>query len=91
MLIYITSKQPAHGKEITPIWHHNGFLQERNIFVIDRQIVFVTRYYKSQALFGKPKVIPWFLLWQVGQLLAVFLIYVQQFKEDVDQLTDRLP
>jgi hypothetical protein len=60
-LIHVTSGQPACGEEITPIRHRNRFLQERNIFVIDRQIMFVTRYHKSQVLFGKPKVIPRFL------------------------------
>jgi hypothetical protein len=75
-LIYVTSGQLARKEEITPIRHWNGFLQKRNIFVIDGQMMFVTRYHKSQVLFGKPKVILWFLLWRVGQLLAVFLIYV---------------
>ena len=60
-LIHITAGQPARGEEITPIRHRNGFLQERNIFAIDGQMAFVTRYHKSQALFGRPKVIPRFL------------------------------
>jgi hypothetical protein len=46
-LIYVTSGQPARGEEITLIRHRNGFLQERNIFVIDGQMMFVTRYHKS--------------------------------------------
>jgi hypothetical protein len=75
-LIHVTSGQLACKEEITPIWHRNGFLQKRNIFVMDGQMMFVTRYHKSQALFGRPKVILRFLLWRVGQLLAVFLIYV---------------
>lgn len=48
-------------------------LQERNVFVIDGQVMFVTRCHKSQALFGRPKVIPRFMPWRVGQLVAVFL------------------
>ena len=90
-LIHMTAGQPARGEEITPIRHRNGFLQERNIFVIDGQVMFVTRYHKSQALFGRPKVIPRFLPWRVGQLLAVFLMHVQEFKEDLDQQTNGLP
>ena len=61
-IIYISSGQPACGEEITPIWYQNSFLQEQNVFVIDRQIIFVTRYHKSQVLFGRPKVILCFLL-----------------------------
>ena len=91
VLIHMTAGQPARGEEITPIRHRNGFLQERNIFVIDEQVMFVTRYHKSQALFGRPKVIPRFLPWRVGQLVAVFLTYVQEFKEDLDQQTNGLP
>jgi hypothetical protein len=34
-LIHTTSGQPTRGEEITPIQHRNGFLQDRNIFVID--------------------------------------------------------
>ncbi|KAH7413536.1 hypothetical protein BKA64DRAFT_567712, partial [Cadophora sp. MPI-SDFR-AT-0126] len=46
-LIHITTGQPARGEEITPIRHRNRFLQERNIFVINRQVIFIIRYYKS--------------------------------------------
>ena len=53
--------------------------------------MFVTRYHKSQALFGRPKVIPRFLPWRVGQLVAVFLTHVKEFKEDLDQQTNGLP
>ena len=52
LLIHMTSGQPARGEEITPIRHRNGMLQERNVFVINGQVMFVTRYHKSQALFG---------------------------------------
>jgi hypothetical protein len=90
-LIYMTSEQPAYREEITLIQHWNRFLQEYNIFVIDRQMMFITRYHKSQVLFSRLKVILRFLLWYIEQLLAVFLIYVQLFKEDLDQQTDRLP
>lgn len=62
LLIHMTSGQPARGEEITPIRHRNGMLQEQNVFVIDGQVMFVTRYHKSQALFSQPKVIPRFML-----------------------------
>ena len=41
----------------------------------------VTRYHKSQSQFDKPKVIPRFLPWKVGQLLAVYLAYVQPLQQ----------
>ena len=44
-------------------------------------MVIVTRYHKSQLQFDKPKVIPRFLPWKVGQLLAVYLAYVQPLQE----------
>jgi hypothetical protein len=49
--------------------------------VIDSQVVLITRYHKSQSQFDTPKVIPRFLPWRVGQLLAVYLGYVQPFRE----------
>ncbi|TKA75572.1 hypothetical protein B0A55_07939 [Friedmanniomyces simplex] len=79
--IHVTGGQPARGSEITTIRFRNGFLQDRNVFVIQGQMAVVTRYHKSQSQFDKPKVIPGFLPWQVGQLLAVYLAYVQPFQE----------
>jgi len=46
-------------------------------------VVLVTRYHKSQALFDKPKIIPRFLPWRVGQLVGVYLAYVQGFQEQL--------
>ncbi|KAK3615740.1 hypothetical protein LTR22_027322 [Elasticomyces elasticus] len=73
LCVHVTGGQPAYGSEITMIRFRNGFLQDRNVFVIQRQMVVVTRYHKSQSQFDKPKVIPRFLRWRVGQLLAVYL------------------
>jgi len=43
--------------------------------------VMITRYHKSQALFDTPKIIPRFLPHRVGQLLVVYLAYLQLFRE----------
>ncbi|KAL2356827.1 hypothetical protein BJ546DRAFT_414682 [Cryomyces antarcticus] len=51
------------------------------LFVIDGRVVVITRYHKSQSQFDKPKIIPRFLPWRVGQLMTVYLGYVQQFRE----------
>ena len=81
LIIHICGGQPARGSEITAIRFRNGFMQDRNIFVIHGQVVIVTRYHKSQSQWDKPKVIPRFLPWRVGQLLAVYLAYVQPIQE----------
>jgi len=90
-LFHMAPGPPARGEEIAPIRFRNGFLQERNIYVIDGRVAYVTRYHKSQALFGEAKVIPRFLPWRVGQLLAIYLAYVQPFSETLDQKTNGLP
>ena len=79
--VHLTGGQPARGTEITTVRFKNGFLQDRNIFAIHGHIAIVTRYHKSQSQYDKPKVIPRFLPWRVGQLLAVYLAYVQPFQE----------
>ncbi|KAK4978488.1 hypothetical protein LTR28_005319 [Elasticomyces elasticus] len=48
---------------------------------MDGQVVFVTRYHKSQSQWDKPKVVPLFLPWRVGQLVAVYMAYLQPFRE----------
>ncbi|TKA62306.1 hypothetical protein B0A55_12932, partial [Friedmanniomyces simplex] len=79
--VHVTGGQPARGSEITTIRFRNGFLQDRNVFAIQGHMVIVTRYHKSRSQFDKPKVIPRFLPWKVGQLLAVYLTYVQPVQE----------
>ena len=46
-LVHTTGGQPARGTEITTARYQNGFLQDRNIFVMDGQVVFVSRYHKT--------------------------------------------
>ena len=80
-LTHVTGGQPARGTEVTTTRFRNGYVQDRNIYVIDGQVVFISRYHKSQAMWDKPKVIARFLPWRVGQLFAVFLAYVQPLAE----------
>jgi superfamily II DNA or RNA helicase len=90
--IHICGGQPARGSEITAIRFRNGFMQDRNVFVVHGQVIVVTRYHKSQSQFDKPKVIPRFLPWRVGQVLAVYLAYVQPVQEFlVAQINDSGP
>jgi hypothetical protein len=55
--------------EMTTLRFKNCHLQDRSIFVMHGQMVFSTRYHKSQSQMDKPKVIPRFLPWRVGQVL----------------------
>jgi superfamily II DNA helicase RecQ len=79
--VHMTSGQPGRGSEVTTMRHRNGVLQDRNIFVTDGQIMTVVRYHKSQSQWDKPKIVPRFLPPQVGQMLAVYLAYLQPFQE----------
>lgn len=79
--VHVTSGQPGRGPEITTIRHRNGVLQDRNVFVADGAVMTVVRYHKSQSQWDKPKVIPRFLPPQLGQVMAVYLAYVQPFRE----------
>ena len=45
--------------------------------MIHGQIAVVTRYHKSQSQWGRPKVVPRFLPEPVGQLVAVYLLYLR--------------
>ena len=80
-LMHTTGGQPARGTEIMTIRHRNGQLQDRNVFVMDGQVLFVTRYHKSQWEWDRAKVVPRFLPARVGQLLAVYLVHLQPFRE----------
>ncbi|KAL9080122.1 MAG: hypothetical protein Q9157_001082 [Trypethelium eluteriae] len=79
--VHITSGQPARGTEITTMRHRNSFLQDRNIFVVDGQVMTVIRYHKSQSQWDKPKIVPRFLPVQLGHTMVIYLAYVQRWVE----------
>jgi hypothetical protein len=79
--VYVTSGQPGRGPEITTMRHRNRLLQNRNIFIMDGQVMTVVRYHKSQSQWDKPKVVPRFLPPQLGQVMVVYLAYLQPFCE----------
>ncbi|KAL5372453.1 hypothetical protein PMIN06_012138 [Paraphaeosphaeria minitans] len=78
---HIMAGQPGRGTEITTLRHRNGALQDRNVFVLDGQVMTVVRYYKSQSQWDKPKVIPRFLPSRLSQVVVVYLAYLQPFEE----------
>jgi hypothetical protein len=79
--VHMTSGQPGRGSEITTMRHRNGLLQDRNIFVMDGQVMTVVRYHKSQSQWDKPKVVPRFLPPRLGQVMVIYLAYLQPFQE----------
>jgi hypothetical protein len=56
--MHISSGQPAQGLEILSVWHSNtvqgGYC---NVFIKDRIVMFVTRYYKGYNVSSDVKVI----------------------------------
>ncbi|KAH0352647.1 hypothetical protein KCU83_g3356, partial [Aureobasidium melanogenum] len=81
LCVHITAGQPARGTEITSLRFKNGFMQDRNVYIIHGQVAVVTRYHKSQSQQDKPKIVPRFLPYRVAQLLVVYLAYVQPLQE----------
>lgn len=79
--VHWTGGQPARGTEITSIRFRNGYMQDRNVFAIHGHMAVVTRYHKGASQFDQPKVVPRFLAWRVGQLLAIYLAYAQPLQE----------
>jgi hypothetical protein len=59
--------------------HCNRVLQDCNIFVIDGQVITVVCYYKSQLQWDKLKIILRFLLLRLGQVIVMYLAYLQPF------------
>jgi superfamily II DNA helicase RecQ len=82
LLAHITGGQPSRGEEITGLRLVNGINRDRNVFIIDGEVVLVTQYHKSLAHFDSPKVIPRFLPGRIGQLFVIYMIYIRP-------LTDR--
>ena len=69
--MHISGGQPARGPEILSIRYYNSSKGEyRNIFIEDRSIVFITRYYKGYYISGSIKVIYRYIPHTVGLLLV---------------------
>ena len=61
LLVHFTGGQPSRGEEITGLHLVNSINRDRNVFVINKEVILVTQYHKSLAYFDSPKVIPCFL------------------------------
>ena len=85
--IHTTWGQPARGTEVLSIRFQNGTFQDRNVFVVDGQVVLITRYHKSQALLDRPKVIPRWPASSVAQLLVIWLAYPRLLRDQLEMQT----
>jgi hypothetical protein len=79
--VHIEQGQPGRGSEILTIRHRIGLLQDRNIFIANGAVMTVVRYYKSPSQWDQPKVVPRFLPPQSGQIMALYLSYLQPFRK----------
>ncbi|KAG6038783.1 hypothetical protein E4U39_008020, partial [Claviceps sp. Clav50 group G5] len=75
--VHVTGGQPARGPEILSLRFKNGCVRPRNIFLLDGYVMTVTFYNKTDSQCDSPKIIPRFLPWRVGQLLSLYLVYIQ--------------
>ncbi|KAG6157487.1 hypothetical protein E4U50_007512 [Claviceps purpurea] len=75
--VHVTGGQPARGTEILSLRFANGVASSRNVFLLDGYVMTVTFYNKTDAAWDSPKIVPRFLPWRVGQLMASYLVYVE--------------
>jgi hypothetical protein len=74
VLMHISGGQPARGPEILSVQHSNTMQGgHRNIFIKDRMVVFVTRYYKGYNVSGDVKIIYCYLPREVGELVVWYM------------------
>jgi hypothetical protein len=85
--VHVTGGQPARGTEILSFRFKNGCVRDRNIFILDGHVMTVTFYNKTESEWDVPKVVPRFLPWRVGQLLSLYLVYVQPLAEAISVKT----
>ncbi|KAL8740051.1 MAG: hypothetical protein Q9190_007204 [Brigantiaea leucoxantha] len=88
VLVHITGGQPARGPEILSIRHENTLRGgQRNVFIENGLIVFVTRYHKGNQVDGTLKVIHRYVPRGVGELVVWFLWLVLPFQTGMEGLT----
>jgi superfamily II DNA or RNA helicase len=80
VLLHLTGGQPARGTELRSIRHSNTVAgEERNIFIDEGMLAYVTRYHKGWAMRGTSKVIHRYAPREVADLLIWYLWLVKPF------------
>lgn len=57
MAVYICAGAPSRGPKLISIRYYNSERERRNIFIEDRMVIFVSRYYKGFYVANNTKVI----------------------------------
>jgi len=87
LLMYLTERQLARIIELLSVQHRNiAAGQQRNVYVENRIMVFVIRYYKGYSRSDKIKLIYRYLFFPVSQLLVRYLWLVQPFVKRLEIL-----
>ena len=74
LLAHITSGQPPHGTEILRLLFCNiAYSQQRNIFIENSLVTFVTFCYKGYSINNNTKIIHRYLPVEVSELLVYYL------------------
>jgi hypothetical protein len=79
-LMHTTGGQPMRGAEVMTLYRRNGIPRSRSLFIMDGEVAFMIDYDKPNW----PKVVPRFLPASVGQLLAVYLVYIRPFTDNLN-------
>jgi hypothetical protein len=80
VLIHITGRQLAYSIELVTVQYKNSTNREScSIFIEDRLIVYMIRYYKGIKASGKVKIIHYYLPQEVRELLFYYLWLVIPF------------
>lgn len=90
VLLHVTGGQPARGTELRSIRHQNTVAgDERNIFIDEGMLAYVTRYHKGWAMHGKPKVIHRYVPREVADVLIWYLWLVKPFRDAMQRFVGR--
>lgn len=85
--MHLTGGQLARVIELLSVRHRNTAAgQQRNVYVKNEIMVFVTRYHKGYSRSGEIKLIYRYLPFLVGQLLVRYLWLIQLFVERLEIL-----
>jgi RecQ family ATP-dependent DNA helicase len=82
-LVFICGGQPPRGSEILSVKHSNTIRSQRNFFVEDGMIVYVTEYHKGYSINGSTKIIHRYLPREVGELFVYYMWLVLPFEQQI--------
>jgi Fe-S cluster assembly iron-binding protein IscA len=87
LLMHLTRSQFARVIELLFVRHRNTATgQQRNVYMKNEMMIFVTRYHKGYSRSGEIKLIYRYLLFFVGQLLVRYLWLIQPFVKRLEIL-----